>query len=266
MEYLTDPRLRSLIDSLQHQSVAQDRDIVDYFRQRASAGNLSWDGLDDDAHRFFADKLVALQEDKAAFCHLLCRAIGARRVVEVGTSHGVSTLYLADAVRANGGGEVIATEYEPAKAAAARRNFEAAGLAGMIDLREGDLRHTLETLPGVVDFVLMDIWTEMVVPAITLIAPHLRDGACIVCDNTADFAEPYRAYFDFIRQRGYATRTLPFEGGLEVTVAATAPRPIHSRRPASRSRKSSCVAPTPPTTSSTQPQGLGSPSSKPRNP
>ena len=89
-----------------------------------------WDGLDEKSHRYMADKLVALEPSKAEFCHLMCRALRARRVVEVGTSFGVSTLYLADAVRANGGGVVIGTEHEPAKAAAARANFAEAGLVG----------------------------------------------------------------------------------------------------------------------------------------
>jgi predicted O-methyltransferase YrrM len=44
---------------------------------------------------------------------MLCRAIGARRIVEAGTSFGVSTLYLAAAVRDNGGGVVFGAEYEP---------------------------------------------------------------------------------------------------------------------------------------------------------
>ena len=65
-------------------------------------------------HAFMADKLVALDRRKAEFCYLTCRAISARRVVEVGTSFGVSTLYLAAAVRDNGGGVVFAAEYEPA--------------------------------------------------------------------------------------------------------------------------------------------------------
>ena len=131
-----------------------------------------------------------------------------------------STLYLADAVRANGGGVVIATEHEAAKAAAARASFLEAKLDSLIDLREGDLRETLKDLTGPVDFVLMDIWTEMVRPAMTLIAPHLRSGAVVICDNTTQFAEAYRDYFEFIGRGGFIPRTLPFEGGLELTVKA----------------------------------------------
>lgn len=215
---ITNPQLRTQIQRLQRESRDQEQAIHGYFAKRIEAGDLSWEGLDQDAHQFFADKLVALDDDKASFCHLLCRATGATRVVEVGTSYGVSTLYLADAVRAKDGGKVIATEHETAKAAAARKNFTEAGLDSVIELREGDLRETLNDLDGPIDFVLMDIWTEMVVPAITLLIPHLRTGAAIIADNTKDFAKPYQGYFDFLKTHGFVTQTLPFAGGLELSV------------------------------------------------
>ena len=224
MGVIEDPALQALIDQLQGQSAAQTDELAGYLGRRARAGDLDWNRLDPEAHRFLADKLVALEPAKAEFCHLVCRALRARRVVAVGTSHGVSTLYLAAAVRANLApgeeGEVIATEYEPAKAAAARANFAAAGLAPLIDLREGDLRQTLRAIGGPVDFVLMDIWTEMVRPALELIAPHLRAGAVVVCDNTAWYRDAYRGFFDFVAEpaNALASLTLPFEGGLEFCV------------------------------------------------
>ena len=217
---LSDPALQSLIDELHAQSSAQEAATQAYFVERAQQGNLSWDGLDPEAHRFMADKLVALEPIKAQFCHMLCRALRAKRVVEVGTSYGVSTLYLADAVRANGGGVVIATEYEPAKIARARQHFAAARLGDFIELREGDVRETLTHIEGPVDFVLMDIWTEMARPALELIAPHLRTGAMVVADNTAQFRRAYRHFFEFVADpaNGLRTLTLPFEGGLEMIV------------------------------------------------
>jgi predicted O-methyltransferase YrrM len=167
-----------------------------------------------------ADKLVALEPDKAEFCHLVCRSLGARRIVECGTSYGVSTLYLAAAVRANGGGTAIATEYEPAKAAAARANFAEAGLTEFIDLREGDLRETLKAIEGPVDFVLMDIWTEIARPALERVAPLLRPGAIVLADNTTAFRQSYEDYFAFVNdpRNGLRTLTLPYPGGLELTV------------------------------------------------
>jgi len=217
---LSDPALQALVDRLHAASAAQEPAMHTYFTERAQQGNLSWDGLDDEANRFMADKMVALEPIKAQFCHLLCRSLNAKRVVEVGTSCGVSTLYLADAVRANGGGVVIATEYEPAKAAQARANFAAAQLSTCIDLREGDLRETLRVIDGPIDFVLMDIWTEMARPALELLTPHLRRGAIVVADNTAQFRHSYRHFFEFVAEpaHGLATLTLPFEGGLELIV------------------------------------------------
>ena len=220
MSLLADPTLEALIDRLQGESVVQEAATQAYFSERAKRGELSWEGFDADANRFMADKLVALEPAKAELCHLLCRSLRATRIVEIGTSFGVSTLYLAAAVRANGGGVVIATEYEPAKAAAARANFAAAGLSELIDLREGDLRETLKVIEGPVDFVLMDIWTEMARPAMELLAPHLRPGAMILADNTIQARPGYRRFFEFVEDpaNGLKTLTLPYEGGLELVV------------------------------------------------
>jgi predicted O-methyltransferase YrrM len=218
---IAEPALQALIERLQAQSVAQEAETHSYFSERGTRGELNWDGLDDDANRFMADKLVALEPVKAEYAHLMCRALGARRVVEVGTSHGVSTLYLAQAVKENGGGTVIATEYEPAKAAAARANFAEAGLADLIDLHEGDLRETLKAIEGPVDLVLMDIWTEMARPAIELIGPHLKPGAVVLADNTGGFfAHAYRHFFAWLDDPANRMRrmTLPFQGGLELCV------------------------------------------------
>ena len=219
---LNDPKLEALLDRLHAQSDAQVEETNAYFARRARQGTLDSDNLfDDDTHRFFSDKLVALDRDKAEFCYLLCRSLRAVRVVEAGTSFGVSTLYLAAAVRDNEveNGVVIGTEYEPKKAAAARRNFEEAGLGHLIELREGDLRETLQDVGGPVDFVLVDIW-EVALPALERVAPSLRPGAIVVCDNTAAHAAAYREYFEFVNdpKNRLRTQTLPFEGGLELTV------------------------------------------------
>jgi predicted O-methyltransferase YrrM len=146
--------------------------------------------------------------------------------VEAGTSFGVSTLYLAAAVRdtqlADGGatrGVVIGTEYEPEKAKVARANFSEAGLADYIELREGDLRQTLRDVGGPVDFMLVDIW-EVALPALELVAPSLRPGAIVATDNTKAFADSYRDYFEFIDdpKNRFRTLTVPFNGGLELSV------------------------------------------------
>jgi predicted O-methyltransferase YrrM len=219
---IQDPKLNRLLATLHAKSDAQLAALNDFAVRRTSMS-------EDEIKQFRSDKFVALDRDKAEFCYQLCRAIDARRIVEIGTSYGVSTLYLAAALRDNiskGGGQgiVIGTEYEANKAAAARATFDESGLAGHIELREGDLRETLRDLKGPVDFLLMDIWVKMARPALELVAPHLRQGAIIVCDNTQSFRADYADYFAFLNDpaNGFRTMTLPFEGGLEFSVRHTA--------------------------------------------
>jgi predicted O-methyltransferase YrrM len=215
----------ALLDRLYAQHASQDEALGSYFSARAQEESFDWNEFDARTNQFLSDKLVALDREKAEFCYHLCRALRARRVIEAGTSFGVSTIFLAAAVRDNvredgGSGVVIATELEPAKAAAARANFAAAGLSEWIELREGDLRQTLVDAGGPVDFMLVDIWTPMARPALELVAPALRNGAIVICDNTAQFRDAYRDYFAFISDPAnrLRTMTLPFAGGLELTV------------------------------------------------
>jgi predicted O-methyltransferase YrrM len=219
---LNDPKLVALLDRLHSESDAQIEEADAYYAQREREGTLDPTyAFDDEMHRFFADKLVALDREKAEFCYQLCRSLRATRVVEAGTSFGVSTLYLAAAVRDNqvDGGVVIGTEHEPRKAEVARANFKEAGLSEFIELREGDLRETLQDVGGPVDFMLVDIW-DVALPALELVSPSLRVGAIVVCDNTTEDAVEYRDYFRFINdpRNRFRTMTVPFSGGFELTV------------------------------------------------
>jgi predicted O-methyltransferase YrrM len=124
-------------------------------------------------------------------------------------------------VREDGGaGLVIGTELEPKKAELARAHFAEAGLSDWIELREGDLRETLRKVDGPVDFVLMDIWTPLARPALERVSHRLRPGAIVIADNTITFREAYGDYFAFVRDPAnrFRTQTLPFEGGLELTI------------------------------------------------
>jgi predicted O-methyltransferase YrrM len=222
MSVIQDSKLQRLLSRLHARSDEQVASMKSFYAHRTADGEPPTDA---EIKAFRADKLVALDRDKAEFCYQLCRAGNARRIVEVGTSYGVSTLYLAAAVRHNvqaagGDGVVIGTEYEPEKARAARAHFDEAGLSAFIDLREGDLRETLKEVEGPVDFVLMDVWIAMAWPALELIAPHLQPGAVVICDNTEEHRRDYAAYFAFLENPAnrFRTMTLPFGGGLEFSV------------------------------------------------
>ncbi|KAI2607035.1 S-adenosyl-L-methionine-dependent methyltransferase [Hypoxylon fragiforme] len=176
------------------------------------------------------DKFVALDPDKCALVYLLLRSTGARFVIEAGTSFGLSTIYLALAVgqnagleKSSGGGKVIATENEPTKAVQARRNWKNAGseVEEWIELREGDLRETLEEgLPEEVDFLLLDIWSPLALPTLILVHPHLRIGATVVVDNNIAAASGYKDLTAYLENpaNGFKMTTAPYSGGLLIAV------------------------------------------------
>jgi predicted O-methyltransferase YrrM len=220
---LDDPRAQAVLDRLHAQERRQLRGVVLRHALPLLWARLRGAAMELDT-RFLSDKLVALDADKALLCHRLIRALGARCIVEVGSSFGVSTIVLADALRANlrngGEGRVIATEIEPAKAAAARANWAEAGVDGFIELREGDALHTLKDCGGAVGFVLVDTWMPLARPALDLLIPQLAPGAIVDCDNVSQFAREYADYLARVRDPagGFESLTLPYRGGLELSV------------------------------------------------
>jgi predicted O-methyltransferase YrrM len=169
---------------------------------------------------FYADKYIAIVEDQGAFAYLTARALRARTVVEFGTSFGLSTLWLAAAVRANGGGRVVTTEIVPEKARIARRNFEDAGLADLIDVREGDAIESLATDPSDIDFVLNDGFPMRALDIVKLLAPRIRPGGVVLTDDVGGFRGNYKDYLAYVRDRanGFDSILIPLKGGTEYSV------------------------------------------------
>ncbi|MEO0398334.1 MAG: class I SAM-dependent methyltransferase [Pseudomonadota bacterium] len=170
---------------------------------------------DDDIKGYYADKFIALDPQQAAFCYLTARGMGARCVVEFGTSLGVSTIWLAAAVRANGGGRVITAELVPEKAKRARAHLEEAGLADLVDIRIGDARETLADLPGTVDLFLNDGFPMLALDVLRLVAPHMRAGAITLTDNVGTFKGNYKKYLKYVRDQknGFVSTILPYKSG-----------------------------------------------------
>lgn len=148
------------------------------------------------------------------------RAINARRIVEFGTGFGFSTIYLAAAVRDNGGGGVITTEIEPTKAEAAAVNLADAGLNGFVEVRCGDALETLRDVEGPIDMVLLDGWNDAYIPIVEMLKPKLRCGSVVFADNVKFFKNGLRPYVDHMRDRrnGFVTTTQSAGSGFEYSV------------------------------------------------
>ncbi len=89
------------------------------------------------------DVPLAVSRETGQLLYMLARHSRAQSIVEFGTSLGISTLHLAAAIRDNGGGRLITTEFEPSKVAQAQAHINAAGLADLVEIRVGDALQTL---------------------------------------------------------------------------------------------------------------------------
>lgn len=158
---------------------------------------------------------LAVSEATAKLLYMLGRATQARSIVEFGTSFGISTIHLAAALRDNGGGQLVGSELEPGKVTQAWKNLEAAGLADLVDIREGDALETLaHDLPASIDLVLLDGHKALYPGVLDLLRPRLRKGCCIVADN-ADMSPDYMAR---VRSGKDGLASMAFSDDVELTV------------------------------------------------
>jgi predicted O-methyltransferase YrrM len=158
---------------------------------------------------------LAVSRETGVLLYLLARSTQARSIVEFGTSFGVSTLYLAAALKDNGGGRLITTEFEPTKVARARASLTAAGVADLVDIREGDALQTLALdLPNSIDLVLLDGAKGLYPAILALLEGRLRQGALIVADN-ADWSPEYLAK---VRAPAQGYLSVPFAEDVELSI------------------------------------------------
>lgn len=218
MDSLTTAPIAELLQQLFQKAEAADRPLFEAF---SSEGQEFSDDqfqrvLDDEAkdykavYRDYAGNYLNVSPEFGRFLYLCARTRKAKRIVEFGTSFGISAIHLACALRDGGGGELIGTELEATKAAAARENLAAAGLSNFVDLRTGDALETLKDgIGGDVDLVHLDGAFSLYLPVLKLLEPHLKAGTLVIGENS------FGAYLDYVRdpRNGYLSVALPFDAG-----------------------------------------------------
>lgn len=144
-----------------------------------------------DFYEQIKDLWLPVSQETGILLYQLVRGSGAKTIVEFGTSFGLSTLYMAAALRDNGGGRIITCEFEHAKVAQAQQHFLEGGVADLVEIRAGDALVTLaHDLPPAIDVLLLDGAKSIYNEVLTLVEPNLRSGALIVADNT-DYSPQY---------------------------------------------------------------------------
>jgi predicted O-methyltransferase YrrM len=168
-----------------------------------------------DFYRRLKDCPLAVSQETGRLLYMLARSSGARAIVEFGTSFGISTLHLAAALRDNGGGRLITSEFEPSKVAQAKKNLEDGGLIDLVEIREGDALQTLRAdLPASIDLLLLDGAKALYPEILNLVESRLRPGALIIADD-ADESPDYLAR---VRSPSTGYISTPFAEDIELSM------------------------------------------------
>jgi len=214
---LRDPRVRGVLDRL-HQAARWDPLRFIHLAPRVVSGLLRRKTFAESVPpEAMKDCYIPVSRDQGRFLYLTARALGARRIVEFGTSFGISTIYLAAAVRDNGGEIVIGTELEPSKCERAAAHIEEAGFGDLVDVRLGDALETLKEVPEPLDLVFLDGWKDLYMPVLDLLKPKLRPGAVVLADNIFTFRKSLKPYVEYLQsgQNGFESVTLRISDGTE---------------------------------------------------
>jgi predicted O-methyltransferase YrrM len=197
------------------------RAVIEEYEARAAREEKLWETLTpEDAGRRRDEMLLPVGHAAGVLLNVLIQEGDARRILEVGSSYGYSTQWLAAGAR-EVKGKVTSLELQAPKVEYARAHLARAALADYVEFRIADALDSLRTLTGPFDFVLVDLWKDLYVPVFELLYPKLAPGAIIVADNMLqpESARPHaNAYRERVRAApGMSSVLLSVGNGLEVS-------------------------------------------------
>jgi len=212
MNSLSDPLVAELLERLHQEAASQTPEL----RKRVAAMGKN-EQTPEAWFQELRDFYLPVSREQGQFLYQTVRAVEPDRVVEFGSSFGISAIYLAAGLRDNGRGIVVGSELIEQKATTARRNLSAAGLDDFADIRTGDARLTLNDPRGSIDIVLLDGGPALYIEVLQMLVPHLRPGALVIADNIDDNLHPYATW---VRNpaNGFVSSSITLKDGTEYSV------------------------------------------------
>jgi len=195
--------------------------VLARYEQRAeSEGALLRELSFEETMRRLDEFSLSIGSDSGMLLNTIIKSVRARTILELGTSYGHSTVFLAQAARACDG-KVISVDVSADKQRYAREQLAAAGLDAFVEFRTGDARDLVAPMPGPLDFVLIDLWKDLYIPCFDLVYPKLSEGAFVAADNILDpelFRDEMRVYRRHVRgHNGIESILLPVGSGIELS-------------------------------------------------
>ena len=176
----------------------------------------AWGQAHDQRQHDHAKKMLNLKPESARLVSILVRSSRRSRLLEIGTSNGYSTIWLAWSVVAMGG-RVVSIDHDAQKLELADNNLRRANLRHIVDLRLGDATQVVRTLTGRFDFVLFDSVQMNPGAQLQLLLPKLTDDAIVVADNVVSHEHDMAAYLSIVNtEAAFDHVIVPVGKGLSV--------------------------------------------------
>ena len=161
------------------------------------------------------DLWLPVSRETGNLLYSLARSMNAKTVVEFGTSFGLSTIFLAAALRDNGGGRLITSEFEPSKVERAQQHIDEAGFSDLVELRAGDALKTFSRdMPDSIDLLLLDGAKALYPEVLALLKKRLRPGALVIADD----ADLCPEYLEAVRSPASGFLSTPFAEDIEMSI------------------------------------------------
>lgn len=169
------------------------------------------------------DRLRNLEPETAALLAVLVRSGGRRHLLEIGTSNGYSTIWLAWAVGATDG-RVTSVEMDPGRQGMADENLRRAGLRDLVDLKLGEATEVVGDLPGPFDLVFFDADRVSAPAQLDLLFQKLAPDVMILADNVLSHPEEVTGYLEALEGLpGFDRLVVPVGKGLSIAYRGTTP-------------------------------------------
>lgn len=194
--------------------------VLSEYHRRIERENLIMRELGSEGFKRRDEFLLSVGREVGQFLNTLIKGARAKTILEIGTSYGYSTIWMAEAAKATKG-KVFTMEIDSEKVAYAKAQIRAAGLEEYVDFRVGDALESIRQAKERFDFVLLDIWKELYLPCFDLFYPKLKDKAFIIADNML-FPEIHQKdaakYRSAVQSSGmFDSVLLPIGTGIEVS-------------------------------------------------
>jgi predicted O-methyltransferase YrrM len=197
------------------------QDVLEHYQRRIQVENdlmksIPSSEIEQNRDRF----LLSVGEDAAVFLNTLVKASKPKLILEIGTSYGYSTIWLAEAA-SRYGGKVISLENDPEKATYANQKINEARLNNFVEIVIGDALDFLKNTKQTFDFILLDLWKELYIPCFDLFYPKLNKGAYVISDNMI-FPPHSKIEMDIYRNhlkntKAFDSVLLPIGSGIEIS-------------------------------------------------